>query len=92
MLTVLPCQDELYISRKSAQISSITKPLKGNQQHGQELCPPFCSCACCSVSRDFIAHAEQCIVISYMESTFSKYRVPAISDTFMEIYQPPRLV
>jgi hypothetical protein len=92
MLTLMPCQDNEDIAKSSLTVSSLQKSSKGIEHHEQEACPPFCTCACCSVSRHFPIVNEQVVIFSFSRVPYTSYRMPAISEQPIDIYQPPKLV
>jgi hypothetical protein len=92
LLTLMPCQDGEDISPRIAHTSSIQKPINGVEHNGQEICTPFCTCSCCSTSRHLITASNDEIVIYGISVPYATYKVPAIADQLLEIYQPPQIV
>ncbi|RZK37506.1 MAG: hypothetical protein EOO90_25035 [Pedobacter sp.] len=90
-LTLMPCQDR---EDSSAHISlpNFQKASKANDHPQKETCTPFCTCSCCSVSRDFIQPRTFFSIIEISPSQYSRYRTPALAEQFIEIYQPPQIV
>lgn len=91
VLTLMPCQDKEDISKSSEQTHAVQKPSNGVEHHGQETCPPFCSCACCSVSKYFPLKKEQVEIVKTITISYLLYLMPAIADLPIEIYQPPKI-
>lgn len=91
LLTLLPCQDNEDFEKSSTEVSSLRKSPKGIEHYVQESCPPFCTCACCSVSRHFAIAQDHMAVFSFNKVPYTAYRTPAISEQAIEIYQPPKV-
>jgi hypothetical protein len=91
VLTLMPCQDKEDYASSKAEVSSVQKQSKGIEHNDQEICPPFCTCSCCSVSRDFIQAKSYEIVVYKVQTRYSEYKTPAIAEQFIEIYQPPQI-
>jgi len=91
MLTLLPCQDNEDFEKSSTEVSSLKKSPKGTEHYNQETCPPFCTCACCSVSRHFPIAKDQAAIFSFTQKSYTTYRMPPISEQLIEIYQPPKV-
>lgn len=92
VLTLLPCQDKDDFASPNEQSVALEKPTKDATHIGQEICPPFCTCTCCSVSRDFVQAKAFDIVVYNVQTQYAEYKVPAISEQLIEIYQPPQIV
>lgn len=87
----MPCQDQEGISANSMVTSSMQKQNNTTEHNGQEICPPFCTCTCCSVSRDFIQPKVYGIIIHSLRTQYAEYQTPAIAEQSLEIYQPPQI-
>ncbi|WP_410478924.1 DUF6660 family protein [Pedobacter frigiditerrae] len=91
MLTLLPCQDREDFTDGKVSKSSVQKTAKGVEHYGQETCPPFCTCSCCSVSRDFIQSKADKVIVYHIEIPYGEYQMPAIAEQPLDIYQPPQI-
>lgn len=91
ILSLMPCQDKEDYASANAKTSSIQKQSKGGEHTEQETCPPFCTCSCCSVSRDFIQAKTYEIIAHKIQTQYSEYKMPEIADQSIEIYQPPQI-
>ncbi|MEE1946333.1 DUF6660 family protein [Pedobacter sp. KR3-3] len=91
LLAFMPCKDELVIV--VSQTQQVLQKDSGSAGHcNQEACPPFCTCACCSVVRHFlttepIVYIEKSIVKPYLPTAVS-----ALQKLSMPIWQPPQNV
>ncbi|MFA6275636.1 MAG: DUF6660 family protein [Pedobacter sp.] len=91
LLTLMPCQDKEDFSGANTNVSTIGKQAKGVEHTGLETCPPFCTCSCCSVSRDFIPSKTFGVVVYQVQPQYAEYRMPVIAEQILEIYQPPQI-
>ncbi|RZM25430.1 MAG: hypothetical protein EOO88_19335 [Pedobacter sp.] len=92
ILTLLPCQDGKDVSSVQNGSSAIQKASKGIEHFEEDGCPPFCTCACCSVSRHFPIVKEQATIMAAHVMGYTVYCIPAVSDQAIEIYHPPKIV
>lgn len=90
ILAVLPCQDRDNVIASNIHVT-VSKSNSANNECGQEICPPFCTCSCCSTARVLVAK----ITVSIFSLTFSReypaYGIPAVQDQPINIWQPPQL-
>lgn len=92
VLTLMPCQDKEDFSAHISQPNYYHEASKSNDHLQKETCTPFCTCACCSVSRDFIQVKNYFNAVETFPTQYSDYRMPALTEQFIEIYQPPQIV
>ena len=92
LLTLIPCGDNVDVPNHSNKIATFTKNIAADSHSGEDFCPPFCSCTCCSVQRDFITSVEHTILIEHIPVLHGQYRMPNLLDLALEIYQPPQIV
>jgi len=90
LLALLPCQD------KEDMIASIThttiqKSHAPADERGQETCPPFCTCSCCSTARHLTATVTTGIFTKKLQSVYPAYGIPAIQEQPINIWQPPQI-
>jgi hypothetical protein len=91
MLSFLPCAD-----RDCKQIDNSNKQFitTNHEQHedGQEDCSPFCICDCCGQITNFSLDFVQLdFYLPSLKQTFPVYSVSFQSETFFNIWQPPKL-
>lgn len=92
LLMLMPCQDRLDNQSGSEISFSSEQKSKAKDDCGQELCPPFCSCACCSAGKNLpIVHIQE-----NTESSPSLFYTDAMTSAITKqpfaIWQPPKLV
>lgn len=91
LLAFMPCKDEVVVSLVQKQ-QTIQKDTANGEQCNDDACPPFCTCACCSVVRHFlntetVTYIEKSIVKPYLSTA-----IPAVQMVSMPIWQPPQNV
>lgn len=92
LLAILPCQDRedmiasvIHITIKNGNVC--------NDQKGQETCPPFCTCSCCSTARILTARVDFALEVkTSLSKTYPQYAVPAVREQALAIWQPPQIV
>ncbi|RZK64956.1 MAG: hypothetical protein EOO85_29005 [Pedobacter sp.] len=91
MLMLMPCQDSLDTSAPTEISISTHKDSDASKDCDQELCPPFCSCACCSIGKNLpIANVLQ---VSSKEPSdiYADQITSPLSKQQFAIWQPPKL-
>lgn len=92
ILAVLPCRDRDDLADAVRSYTSIQKSHTADEKAGQETCPPFCTCACCSTVRTLTPQISFITVfIQSVSRTYAEASVPAIREQSISIWQPPRL-
>jgi hypothetical protein len=91
ILALMPCQD------KDDEVShsfntTVSKNKACNDQAGQETCPPFCTCNCCSTARYIAAQPITTIVILELINDYPAYKIPVAQQQSLDIWQPPQIV
>lgn len=92
VLTMMPCQDKDERFANFKVNSSIQKTETDKSHNGEEICTPFCTCSCCSAGRDVVQAKIYSIIVNNVKSQYAYYRMPAIVERSLEIYQPPQIV
>jgi hypothetical protein len=93
ILAVLPCRDRDDFADMVKSYTSIQNSHSGDEKAGQETCPPFCTCACCSTVRTLTPQlTTTTIFIQQVSRTYSEAPVHAVREQSISIWQPPRLV
>ena len=94
VLSVLPCTDG-----EAMHDHEVSDPLEATQDHGQEgegcddLCSPFCVCACCGVSVAAIkasSETQKCLH-GNLFSKESHYKEPITEPFIDSLFQPPQV-
>ncbi|MBS7566850.1 hypothetical protein KHS38_20765 [Mucilaginibacter sp. Bleaf8] len=92
ILAVLPCRDRDDFADMGKSYTSIQKSHTADEKAGQESCPPFCTCACCSTVRTLTPQLSFItIFVQPVSRTYAQTPVPAIREQSISIWQPPRL-
>ena len=92
LLALLPCQDRNEIATQVKTLASVQKSHPGNDQCGQESCPPFCSCTCCSTARKLTANSVFAIFTQTIARSYAEHAVAAICEQSVAIWQPPQII
>jgi hypothetical protein len=89
LLAILPCQDR---EDKIASVVHVTiqKTHSGNEQAGQEVCPPFCTCTCCSTARNLVSKPVLGLYFKVVNREYPDSKIPAVQEQSMAIWQPPQ--
>lgn len=90
ILAVLPCQDREDMIASVIHVT-IKKSHSCNEQKGQETCPPFCTCSCCSTARHLTSKTVYAIHTQAIVRTYRDYVTPATQKQSIKIWQPPQL-
>lgn len=70
---------------------TIQKSHAPNDERGQETCPPFCTCSCCSTARDLTVTVTIGVFTKTIASEYPDYDIPAIQKQPIKIWQPPQI-
>jgi hypothetical protein len=88
-LVVMPCSDKENCNGiYPTQLSQ----LNHHAEHSDEICSPFCVCACCATHflvNDFLPVLNQ---VSVINTIYTDHNVAQTSSTIVSIWQPPKLV
>jgi len=90
ILAVLPCQDKDDVIASVMHVT-IQKGHSTTHEKGKEICPPFCTCSCCSTARVLVAKVAGNIFSQTFSREYPEYGIPAIQDQPINIWQPPQL-
>ena len=90
ILAVLPCQDRNDMIA-SVIHRTIQKSHSANDERGQETCPPFCTCNCCSSARTLSATVTTKVYIKSITREYPNYSIPAVQEQPIKIWQPPQI-
>lgn len=86
-LAVMPCADKVDCNEFKQTASQESH----KQEHSDEVCSPFCVCACCATHfliKDFQPSLKQVAVIN---THYSAHKESKISAAIIPIWQPPKL-
>ncbi|WP_091208092.1 DUF6660 family protein [Mucilaginibacter gossypiicola] len=90
ILAILPCQDREDMIASVMHVT-VQKSHSANDERGQETCPPFCTCSCCSTARTLTARVAISIFIQSIIREYPNYSIAAIQDQPINIWQPPQI-
>ncbi|MBO9673384.1 MAG: hypothetical protein J7577_08065 [Sphingobacteriaceae bacterium] len=92
LLGFMPCQDkEDMVSKFQTENIVRSNDTKPEHQHG-ESCPPFCSCACCSVGQHFPSEKLTDLIVPVYRKPYPVFQCSALKKQPFDIWQPPKLV
>ncbi|WP_319802307.1 DUF6660 family protein [Flavobacterium sp. N1736] len=95
VLSGLPCADTLVSETKSHTTQIVSQSHEQSHEKGSDLCPPFCSCNCCTTqvlnSAPVISWIFN-IDSSLIKKPLSTYNSILISNFYGSIWQPPQIV
>jgi len=89
VMVIVPCADGCDNSAHNKELT-----VQAAQEHHQEhkdLCPPFCSCSCCSTQITMAHFSYVSFTPPVFIQTFSLLEHPFISSFFSSIWQPPKI-
>ncbi|MCR8557809.1 hypothetical protein KXD93_09160 [Mucilaginibacter sp. BJC16-A38] len=90
LLAVLPCQDrDDMIAGVIHQ--TIQKGHSANDERGQETCPPFCTCSCCSTAKTLTTTITTAVFTRSVTREYPGYSIPAVQEQPIKIWQPPQI-
>ena len=89
-LTALPCDD---VNLNDQQFASISQGSDFDNHTDIDLCSPFCSCTCCTISiSEPTTHAENVIYPEFPNKELcTHYKTSFFNNYFSKIYQPPQV-
>lgn len=88
-LSCFSCADEIIVHTQTA---SIENHHDNSKEHSdEEMCPPFCNCACCKISVEINVIASLISSIKNIKIQPQVHFTPAIVDIQYAIWQPPQL-
>ncbi|WP_394771894.1 DUF6660 family protein [Mucilaginibacter sp.] len=90
LLALLPCQDREDMIA-SVMHTTVQKSHSPNNERGQETCPPFCTCSCCSTARILSSNVKVGGFIKPITRVYPDYAIPALRKQLIKIWQPPQI-
>lgn len=90
LLALLPCQDREDMMA-SITHSTFQKSHAPNDERGQETCPPFCTCSCCSTARHLTEVVRTEIFTKTIFTEYPHLEIPALQEQPINIWQPPQI-
>ncbi|QEM09074.1 DUF6660 family protein [Mucilaginibacter rubeus] len=90
ILAILPCQDREDMIASVMHVT-VQKSHSANDERGQETCPPFCTCSCCSTARTLTAKITIKVFTKSITREYPNYSTLAIQDQPINIWQPPQI-
>jgi hypothetical protein len=89
-LALMPCQDKDDKVDFSNQ-TTVSKQKACNEQGGQESCPPFCTCNCCSTTRCIAVQSVTSEYIQEFVNDYPAYQIQVVQQQGLDIWQPPQI-
>ncbi len=89
-LAILPCQDREDVAAQVTRVI-IQKGHATPERCGQETCPPFCNCTCCSSARQIASKPVLCVFTKEVVSIYPEITIPRTQSKAISIWQPPQL-
>lgn len=90
LLALLPCQDREDMIASVTHVT-IKKSHSENDEKGQEACPPFCTCSCCSTARHLTATVTISVFAKSITRQYPDYGILAVQEQPINIWQPPQI-
>ena len=89
--SALPCDDEVAIGTQQTAVISQGSDLENNAHI--DLCSPFCSCACCTISISEPTNLTEILIspIIPAKELCPHYEVSFFNNYFSTIDQPPQV-
>ncbi len=91
ILSCLPCRDNDMAMAEGANIHLAVNDEHGKGAH-QDLCPPFCTCSCCSVASVFHPAAIEAARPEAPALRYSDAYLGAVISISLPVWQPPQLL
>jgi len=92
LLGVLPCQDKADMVSVQQYTTNIQDNASPSNHIDEDACPPFCSCACCSVGQYFPIESTTVLMTSFFQKPFTGFHLSDLKSQPTNIWQPPKLV
>lgn len=92
-LSLMPCSDSFNDCVSNVDLTETTQPHQHKSDHN-DLCSPFCTCACCSISASvkFIPFTIKLAkVVTNSKINFPNQEFTFISNFYSNIWQPPKI-
>lgn len=90
LLALMPCQDKDDKVTYSFD-TTISKSKGCNDQQGQENCPPFCTCYCCSSVRYIESEPVNISFVQEIVRDYPAHKIPVVLQQALDIWQPPQI-
>jgi hypothetical protein len=88
-LSLMPCQDK--DDKLTNMVTTTISKDKACEQTGQEVCPPFCTCSCCSTARQLTSNPVLAVFTKAVVRIYPAYAIPAVQKQVIKIWQPPQI-
>ncbi|WP_394339549.1 DUF6660 family protein [Mucilaginibacter hurinus] len=90
LLAILPCHDSEDMVAAVTQVT-VQKTHSPDSERGQETCPPFCTCTCCSTARHLSSAVVTGIYIRTINNDYPDFGISSIQEQPIKIWQPPQI-
>ena len=90
--TFTVCTDSLISIKEKNSISYYQEVQAdpGDQHTGEDLCSPFCQCACCATPTVAMSTSEHINLILTAETPFQEALIPGFLEISLSVWQPPQ--
>jgi hypothetical protein len=90
LLALIPCQDKEDMTAGVVQLT-IQKSHSAAGEKGQETCPPFCTCSCCSTAKNLTTNSIIIIFFKVLDHQYPDGRILSVQEQPMAVWQPPQI-
>ncbi|TDO20824.1 DUF6660 family protein [Pedobacter duraquae] len=92
LVAIVPCQDNDGVLPTDSLETSVNIDHSRSDETGQDVCPPFCNCSCCSTPRTIPAQQVLIVFSKILVRRFAQPTIPSTQKQILAIWQPPQLV
>jgi len=90
-LSLLSCKDKEELGSLQ-EVPGITVQHSPGTVHPEDVCPPFCTCTCCSVYKTVPEYVQLDTQINtIIPKRFSAFKISSPKEVSLSFWQPPRL-
>lgn len=90
LVSFLPCADAKGLGSPEKTSLAFAKTDK-QDNHQQDLCPPFCQCQCCSVASFYLPEQTEFAPVIQYHQPYLFQPASAVVQKPHDIWQPPQL-
>lgn len=91
VITCMPCCDLQECDNASESQFTTQQSHQAENEHANEICSPFCICACCTSVVELDQTDEYSFDRPEVTATFFQHTVAVVSNDFSAIWQPPKV-
>ena len=89
-VSFLPCADDFAIHSSEKTMHPFVKSEMQNN-HQQDVCPPFCQCHCCSIVTIYHSFQTGILPLPWNDTPYAFQQKSAVVRVPHDIWQPPQL-